>query len=100
MAVTYTWTIPTVERTISTGGINIIHWRCRAVDGDFAAVENDTVHCTPNPSESDFISYENVTLQNCISWAQDAVGKDAVEDSLSAKIDLQRSPPQASGVPW
>lgn len=27
MAISYTWTIPTVERTLSDGGITVIHWR-------------------------------------------------------------------------
>ena len=37
MAVTYTWSIPTVDHTISTGGIGTIHWRCVGVDGDHQA---------------------------------------------------------------
>ena len=28
MAITYTWTIPTVENVIATGGIDVLHWRC------------------------------------------------------------------------
>ena len=39
MAVTYTWTIPTVERNLSDGGITTIHWRCTGVDGDQLSVK-------------------------------------------------------------
>ena len=74
MAITYTWTIPTVENTIATGGINTIHWRCKAVDGDYLTSNYGSVECTPDPDASDFIAYDSVTEANCIAWAQASVG--------------------------
>ena len=100
MAITYTWIIPTVERTISTGGIDIIHWRCSAVDGDHSVSRYGTVGCTPDPSASDFIAYDKVTEANCIAWAQANVGKDDTEAALAAQIALLKAPTQATGVPW
>ena len=46
MAVTYTWTIPTVERNLSDGGITIIHWRCTGVDGDYSSSNYGTTSHT------------------------------------------------------
>jgi len=108
MAVTYTWTIPTVERTTATGGIDIIHWRCSASEtvgtGDDAVTHTassyGTVGCTPDPSASDFIAYASVTEANCIAWAQAGVGKDDTEAALAAQIALLKAPTQATGVPW
>tara|TARA_R100001086_G_scaffold204510_1_gene120407 strand:- start:449 stop:751 length:303 start_codon:yes stop_codon:yes gene_type:complete len=100
MAITYTWTIPTVDRTVSTGGIDTIHWRCRAVDGGHSTSVYGTVGCTPDPSASDFIAYDKVTEANCIAWAQADVGKDDTEAALAAQIALLKAPTQASGVPW
>ena len=100
MAIAYTWTIPTVDRTTATGGIDTIHWRCSAVDGDHSASRYGTVSCTPDPSASDFIAYASVTEANCIAWAQAAVGKDDTEAALAAEIALLKAPTQASGVPW
>jgi len=100
MAITYTWTIPTVERTTATGGIDIIHWRCSAVDGDHSTSVYGTVSCTPDPSSSDFIAYDKVTEANCIAWAQANVGKDDTEAALAAQIALLKAPTQATGVPW
>ena len=34
MAITYTWTIPTLEHEIADGGVYIAHWRCTGVDDD------------------------------------------------------------------
>ena len=100
MAITYTWTIETVKRTIATGGIDTIHWRCNAVDGDYSVGSYGTVACTPDPSASDFIAYDKVTEANCIAWAQAVVGKDDIEAALAAKIAVLKAPTQATGVPW
>ncbi len=100
MAITYTWTIPTVERTIASGGIDTIHWRCSAVDGDHSASNYGTVGCTPDPDASDFIAYDSVTEANCIAWAQADVGKDDTEAALAAQIEVLKAPTQAAGVPW
>jgi hypothetical protein len=50
MAIEYTWTIPTCEHDIATGGINVVHWRCTGVDGDHSASSYGTVGLTPDPS--------------------------------------------------
>ena len=100
MAITYTWTIPTVENTIATGGIDIIHWRCSAVDGDHSVGSYGTVGCTPDPDASDFIAYDSVTEANCIAWAQADVGKDDTEAALAAQIAVLKAPTQAAGTPW
>ena len=100
MAITYTWTIPTVENTIATGGIDIIHWRCSAVDGDHSASSYGTVGCTPDPDASDFIAYADVTEANCIAWAQADVGKDNTEAALADQIAVLKAPTQATGLPW
>ena len=108
MAITYTWTIPTVDRTVSTGGIYTIHWRCSASEtvgtGDDAVTHTvssyGTVACTPDPSDSNFIAYDKVTEANCIAWAQASVGKDDTEAALAAQIAPLKAPTQATGVPW
>jgi len=100
MAITYTWTIPTVKNTISTGGIDVLHWRCDAVDGNHSVGIYGTVSCTPDPDASDFIAYADVTEANCIAWAQADVGKDDTEAALAAQIALLKAPTKSTGVPW
>ena len=100
MAITYTWTIPTVKNIIATGGINTIHWHCSAVDGDHSSSSYGTVGCTPDPDASDFIAYDSVTEANCIAWAQADVGKDDTEAGLAAQIAVLKAPTTAAGVPW
>jgi len=100
MAITYTWTIPTVEHVIATGGIDIIHWRCFAADGDHSASNYGSVSCTPDPSSSDYIPYASVTQANCIAWVQSDVDKDVTEAALAAQIAVLKAPTTATGTPW
>ena len=100
MAITYTWTIPTCEHDIATGGINVIHWRCTGVDGDNSASSYGTVGLTPDPSLSDFVAYADVTEAQAQAWVWGSVSQDDTEAAIAAKIDAMANPTEASGTPW
>ena len=96
-----TWTIGTLERELSDNGVVVAHWRATAVDGDFSASNYGTCGFTPDPESSDWVAYDDITEELALSWCyENGVDKDAVEASLTANIDLQKNPTQASGVPW
>ena len=95
-----TWTISTLERELSDGGVIVAHWRATAVDGDFSASSYGTVGFTPDPSASGFIAYDSLTEADVIGWVQAEVDQDAIEASLAANIEAQKNPTQAAGVPW
>jgi len=101
MAITTTWTIPTVERNLSDGGITVIHWLCQASDGEgntWDAV--GTTSHTPDPSAPGFISYDDVTLANCLGWAKAELDVEAIEASVTAQLQSVLTPVTASGTPW
>lgn len=100
MAITYTWTIPTVERNLSDGGITIIHWRCTGVDGEHTASSYGTTSHTPDASAEGFIAYDSVTEANCIAWAQAEVNQSDVESSIAAQIAASKTPTTGAGTPW
>jgi len=95
-----TWTISTLERELSDGGVIVAHWRATAVDGDFSASSYGTCGFTPDPSASGFIAYDSLTEADVIGWVQAEVDKDAIEASLAAQIEADKNPTQAAGVPW
>ena len=70
------------------------------LNGDHSASSYGTVGCTPDPSASDFIAYDNVTEANCIAWVQAVEGKDDTEAGLAAQIAVLKAPTTAAGVPW
>jgi len=100
MAITYTWTIANCEHDIATGGINVVHWRCSGVDGDHTASSYGTVGLTPDPSESDFTAYADVTEAMAQTWVWENVSQDDTEAAIAAKIDTMANPTEASGTPW
>ena len=102
MAIEYTWTVSQTEYETTSGskGIQVLHWRCTAVDGDHSVSSYGTTSHTPDPSDSGFIAYDSVTEANCIAWAQAQVDKDATEANLAKGIDNLKNPPTMSGRPW
>jgi len=95
-----TWTIGTLERNVEDGGVVVAHWRASLVDGDFSASSYGTCGFTPDPSDSGFVAYDSLTEADVVGWVQAEVDKDATEASLAAKIEADKNPTQAAGVPW
>ena len=100
MAITYTWTIPTCEHDIATGGITVAHWRVSAVDGDYTASSYGTCGFTPDSTDPAFKPYDQVTEAEVLAWVQASVDKDATEAALAAKIEADKNPTSAAGTPW
>jgi len=106
---TTTWTIAQLERTFDDGGVVVAHWRVNASEtvgtGDdavtYSATSYGTCGFTPDPSASDYVPYDSITEEVALGWCwANGVDKDAIEASLAAKIELDKNPTQASGVPW
>ena len=108
---TFTWVISTLERDLIgdlAGGVIVAHWRCNAEQtegtGDDAVTYNATSYgtCgfTPDPTASDYIAYADLTEADVIGWVQADVDQDAIEASLQANIDEQKTPTTSTGLPW
>ena len=101
MAITYTWTIPTVEHEVATGGITVIHYTVTGEDTDGNTNKMyGTVSCTPDPTSTDFIAYDNVTEANCIAWVKAQLDVANIEATIASNIDAVANPVTASGTPW
>ena len=95
------WVISTLERELSDGGVIVAHWRATDVDGDYSASSYGTCGFTYDASASDFTPYDDLTESQVLGWCwADGVDKDAIEASLAAKIESDKNPTQANGVPW
>ena len=100
MAATMNWTISTLERELSDGGVIVAHWRCTASDGDYSASSYGTAGFTYDASSPDFVPYDELTEADVLAWVWAEGFKDATEDALQAKIDAEKNPTTAAGVPW
>jgi hypothetical protein len=99
---TFNWTISTMERELSDGGVIVAHWRCTASDGDYSASSYGTAGFTPDASAPGFLAYDALTEATVLGWVWDQADgwKDDVEAALQAKIDADKNPTTAAGVPW
>ena len=95
-----TWTISTLERELSDGGVVVAHWRATLVDGEHSASSYGTCGFTPDPSDPSFVAYDNITEDMALGWCWAELDKDAIEASLAAKIELDKNPTKGVGVPW
>ena len=96
-----TWTISTLERELSDGGVIVAHWRATLVDGEHSASSYGTCGFTPDPSDPSFVAYDSITEDMALGWCwANGVDKDATEASLAAKIEADKNPTQGVGVPW
>ena len=96
-----TWTISTLERELSDGGVIVAHWRATDVDGDYSASSYGTCGFSPDASDPSFVAYDSLTEAQVLQWCWDnGVDKDATEASLAANIEAQKNPVSGSGVPW
>ena len=96
------WSISTLESNTADGGVIVAHWRVTEEDGDHSASAYGTCSFTPDASADDFVPYADLTEEVVLGWCWDADGvdKDAVEASLTAKIEEQKAPTTETGVPW
>jgi len=95
-----TWTISTLERNTSDGGVTVAHWRVSEVDGDYSASSYGTVGFTPDASAEGFVAYADLNEATVVGWVQEQLDKDAIEASLTANIAEQKAPVTATGTPW
>jgi hypothetical protein len=96
-----TWTISTLERELSDGGVIVAHWRATDVDGDYSASAYGTCGFTYDASSPDFTPYDDLTESQVLGWCwENGVDQDVIEASLAAKIEADKNPTQADGVPW
>jgi hypothetical protein len=84
--------------------INQIHWRYQAeqVDGDkvwFA--ETYGVSSVGQPNPQNFVPYEDIIEAEVISWLEQILPMETMQDSLQANIALQITPKEVSlPLPW
>jgi len=95
-----TWTIATLERELSDGGVVVAHWRVTEVDGDYSASSYGTCGFTYDPADPSFVPYDDLTEDMVLGWVWTEVDQAATEAALTADIEEQKNPVTADGVPW
>ena len=95
-----TWTIANLERNLADGGVTVAHWRVTEVDGDYSASAYGTVGFTPDADDPSFVAYDSLTEADVLAWVHAEVDQAATEAALTAKIEADKNPVSADGMPW
>lgn len=103
-----TWTIATLERDLQPadmdGAVVVAHWRASASEtvGEetFSASSYGTVGFTPDPTAPGYVPYADLTEEMVLGWVWETVDQEATEAALAAKIEAEKNPVTADGVPW
>ena len=103
-----TCTIANLERNLADGGVTVAHWRVTEEEtvgtGDdavtYSASAYGTVGFTPDADADDFVAYDSLTEATVLGWVQAEVDQSATEAALTAKIEAQKNPVSADGMPW
>ena len=104
----YIWEIKKLERSLPSGVVKIIDWKCTCWENDDATGlsvrkrgQENIAHLDPeNPN---FIEYSSLTEDQVLGWISQEI-KDFTEDKLKSRIEkmLTPAPPptKATGLPW
>ena len=101
---TFTWAVGTMDRQLSNGAVQTVHYTVSASDGTYSSGAYGSIGLDQPEDDSDLTPYADLTE----AWAITATkaklgGADKVaeiEAALQAQITEQRTPTTGSGVPW
>ena len=99
---TTTFKITQLNRDMSDGFVNTVHWTASKVDGDFNAYTYGAQSFTKEDGVN-LIPYADLTEEVVIGWVKTALGEEsvaAIDVALTAQIVEQQAPTKATGTPW
>ena len=98
---TFTWKISNLEHLLEDGFVFTAHYVILAEDGTYSSSAYGSVGFE---KPDNLIPYADLTEELVIGWVQEALGGDEkvaeIETALQQRIDEQRTPTQAGGLPW
>lgn len=99
MAINYTWNVANLERQLSDGKVQVVHYTISADDGTYQSSAYGSLGF-----DGDVVTpYMDLTSEIVIGWVKDQFGAERVEEieqALADQIGQQRTPQTGSGVPW
>ena len=111
MAITTTWSIDKMMRKDSDGGVFLVYWSIIATDGTYSAKGGGKLHCTADPSASDYIAYADLKESDVLGWvynslividetAAEAKANKEAERTAKVQGQIDRAAANATGTPW
>ena len=95
-----TWSINQLERHTSDGGVITVHWGCVAADQGVSINNYGSCGFSPDPSDPDFVPYDNLTQDEVLGWVYTQIDKASIEADVQACLNAKLNPTVVAGVPW
>ena len=99
-ATVYTWNINNLDRKLSDGVVFNVHYDVTAEAGEYTARNYGNIGLAAPSEEHTFIEYADLTEEVVINWIKALLDESAIEATLQANLDLQKTPVDAAGIPW
>lgn len=100
MATTFTWAIANLERETSDGFVFIAYYTVSAADDTYSAGAYGNIGFDRPDT---LVAFADLTSDTVLGWVKAALTAEKVtevEAVLQAKLDEQRAPTKAQGLPW
>lgn len=102
---THTWEIHNLERQLSDGLILTASWYCKTeLEGESQRTIGSVNLPYKNPSDVDFISYENLTQDIVLGWVTGSINTSTLysdhSSSIADKINAINALTTGEGTPW
>ena len=92
--------IAQLDRSLPDSVVVTAHWTASLVDGGLTASSYGTCSFEQkDPSDPNFVPFDDLTEEVVIGWVQDKMGEE-IESNLNNQMDALKNPTSASGVPW
>ena len=102
-----TWTIDSMDRNISDGGVFAIRWKCTKsedLNGSIFSVDYEGMTIlNPDSHDSSFVEYDSLTEEVVLDWIHsDSKLKRDTEREVEFRygVESQEFLRVASGLPW
>jgi hypothetical protein len=100
----FSWTISQLDTAPQSEGlidvVKTVHYRYKGIDEDYQAETYSTYAC-PQPSETDFTAYPDLTEADVIGWLEAGLDVEAMQTSIEAQIENLKNPPIVNlPLPW
>jgi hypothetical protein len=98
------FTIGQMVRTLPSEVVYEVHYRFDLVDGEYSKGAYGSISLTGDPNADGFVAFDDLTEDTVKAWVIEALGGqekvDEIEAALQAKIEEDKNPTSAVGMPW
>ena len=97
----YFWLVTNMTRETDTGLVYNVQYQVKAeLNGQYAVIHKVARLDGGNPSDPNFIPYDDLTQSDVVGWLQANGNQAACEAELTRMLGRETSTSNSDGLPW